>query len=283
MIGKVVKKNANQFLIDGKWMVARGKMKDAGIFVGDDVEYSITENVIESVCVRKNILVRPPISNIDGMMIVIAPVPKPDFMLVDKLLIFCKKNDIIPIICVNKCDILDEMLKTEIVKTYSGVAKIIFTSANKQDVAQLKNEIKGVWTFAGQSAVGKSSLINALHGKQLEQVGDLAKKVDRGKQTTRLVSLYNLGGENYIADTAGFSKLDEGLLEIDERKLASFYPDFAPYVGDCEYYSCTHTKEAKCGIKSATRVGKISQLRHENYVKIFDAIKERRKYEKKNS
>lgn len=283
MIGKVVKKNANQFLVDDKWLVARGKMKGEGIFVGDNVEYNESENVIESVCERKNILVRPPIANIDGMMIIIAPVPKPDFMLVDKLLIFCEKNDIIPIICVNKSDILDKTLKTEIAKTYSGVAKIIFTSANKQDVAQLKNEIKGVWTFAGQSAVGKSSLINALHGKQLEQVGDLAKKVERGKQTTRLVSLYNLGDENFIADTAGFSKLDEGLLDLDERRLASFYPDFERYLKDCEYYSCTHTKEAKCGIKSAVKAGKISQLRYENYVRIFDAIKERRKYEKKNS
>lgn len=283
MIGKVIKKNANQFLVDGKWLVARGKMKESGIFAGDNVEYSPMENVIENVCERKNILIRPPIANIDGMMIVIAPVPKPDFMLVDKLLIFCEKNDIIPIICVNKCDILDETLKTEILKIYSGVAKIIFTSANNQDIDSLKKEIKGVWTFAGQSAVGKSSLINALHGKQLEQVGDLAKKVERGKQTTRLVSLYNLGGENYIADTAGFSKLDEGLLEIDERSLASFYPDFVQYVGDCEYYSCTHTREEKCGIKSAVKAGKISKSRYENYVKIFDGIKNRRNYEKKNS
>lgn len=283
MIGKVVKKNANQFLVDDRWLVARGKMKDSGIFVGDNVEYSASENVIESVCGRKNVLVRPPIANIDGMLIVIAPVPKPDFMLVDKLLIFCEKNDIKPIICVNKCDILDEKLKNEIESTYSKVAKIIFVSAHDGEIENLKNEIIGVWTFAGQSAVGKSSLINALHGQQLEQVGDLAKKVERGKQTTRLVSLYKLSGNNYIADTAGFSKLDEGLLNLDERKLASFYPDFAPYLNDCEYYSCTHTKEAKCGIKAAAKAGKISQTRYENYTKLFDSIKNGRKYEKKNS
>lgn len=283
MIGKVVKKNANQFLVDGKWLVARGKMKDEGIFVGDNVEYNANENVIESVCLRKNILIRPPIANIDGMIIVIAPIPKPDFLLVDKLLIFCEKSEINPIICVNKCDILENELKNVILNAYSSVAKVIFTSANNNEVEQLKDEILGVWAFAGQSAVGKSSLINALHGKLIEQVGDLAKKVERGKQTTRIVSIYDLGGKNYIADTAGFSKLDEGLLAVDERELASFYPDFEQYLSDCEYYSCTHTKEAKCGIKKAASEGKISQFRYDNYLKIYTAIKERRKYEKKNS
>lgn len=281
MIGKVVKKNADQFLVDGKWLVARGKMKDSGIFVGDNVEYSVSENVIESVCERKNVLVRPPIANIDGMLIVIAPVPKPDFLLVDKMLIFCEKNEIEPVICVNKCDILDEKLKKQILDVYSKVAKIIFVSATNGDVEQLKKEIDGVWTFAGQSAVGKSSLINELLGQQLEQVGNLAKKVERGKQTTRLVSLYKLSVNNYIADTAGFSKLDEGLLEIDERKLSSFYPDFLPFINKCEYYSCTHTKETNCGIKVAVSEGNISQTRHENYLKLFDSIKNRRKYEKK--
>lgn len=280
MIGKVIKKNADQFLVDDRWLVARGKMKESGIFVGDNVEYN--EGVIESICERKNLLVRPPIANLDGMIIVIAPIPKPDFLLVDKLLIFCEKNDIKPIICVNKSDILDERLKNQIIDVYSDLAKIIFTSANFGDISKLKGEINGVWAFAGQSAVGKSSLINALHGKQLEQVGDLAKKVERGKQTTRIVSLYHLGGGDYIADTAGFSKLDEGLIGIDERRLASFYFDFQPYLGDCEYYSCTHTKEAKCGIKKAASCGKISQQRYENYLKIFEGIKERRKYEKKN-
>lgn len=277
MLGKVVKKNANQFLVNGRWCVARGNLKDQGIFVGDDVVCDDRDNVIEKVCERKNILVRPPIANIDKMIIVIAPVPKPDFLLIDKLLIFCEKNEIIPVICVNKCDILDETLKNQIISVYSKIAKIIMTSAKNDDCKELASQIKGVCAFAGQSAVGKSSLINTLHGQEVEQVGDLAKKVERGKQTTRMVSLYQLGEGDYIADTAGFSKLDEGLLDIDERKLANFYPDFVPYLDDCEYYSCTHTKEKKCGIASAAKRGDIPLVRYENYLKLYDAIKERRR------
>lgn len=277
MLGKVVKKNANQFLVNGRWCVARGNLKDQGIFVGDDVVCDDRENVIEKVCERKNILIRPPIANIDKMIIVIAPVPKPDFLLIDKLLIFCEKNEIIPVICVNKCDILDETLKNQIIRVYSKIAKIIMTSAKNDDCKELASQIKGVCAFAGQSAVGKSSLINALHGQDVEQVGDLAKKVERGKQTTRMVSLYKLGEDDYIADTAGFSKLDEGLLDIDERKLANFYPDFVPYLDDCEYYSCTHTKEKKCGIAVAAKRGDIPLVRYENYLKLYDAIKERRR------
>lgn len=277
MLGKVVKKNANQFLVNGRWCVARGNLKDQGIFVGDDVVCDDRENVIEKVCERKNVLVRPPIANIDKMIIVIAPVPKPDFLLIDKLLIFCEKNEIIPVICVNKCDILDKTLKNQIISIYSNIAKIIMTSAKNDDCKELASQIKGVCTFAGQSAVGKSSLINALHGQDVEQVGDLAKKVERGKQTTRMVSLYKLGEDDYIADTAGFSKLDEGLLDIDERKLANYYPDFVPYLNDCEYSSCTHTKEKKCGIAVAAKRGDIALVRYENYLKLYDAIKERRR------
>lgn len=277
MLGKVVKKNANQFLVNGRWCVARGNLKDQGIFVGDDVVCDDRENVIEKVCERKNVLVRPPIANIDKMIIVIAPVPKPDFLLIDKLLIFCEKNEIIPVICVNKCDILDKTLKNQIISIYSNIAKLIMTSAKNDDCKELASQIKGVCTFAGQSAVGKSSLINALHGQDVEQVGDLAKKVERGKQTTRMVSLYKLGEDDYIADTAGFSKLDEGLLDIDERKLANYYPDFVPYLKDCEYSSCTHTKEKKCGIAAAVKRGDIVLVRYENYLKLYDAIKERRR------
>ena len=277
MLGKVVKKNANQFLVNGRWCVARGNLKYQGIFVGDDVVCDDRENVIEKVCERKNVLVRPPIANIDKMILVIAPVPKHDFMLIDKLLIFCEKNEIIPVICVNKCDILDKTLKNQIISIYSNIAKIIMTSAKNDDCKELASQIKGVCTFAGQSAVGKSSLINALHGQDVEQVGDLAKKVERGKQTTRMVSLYKLGKDDYIADTAGFSKLDEGLLDIDERKLANYYPDFVPYLNDCEYSSCTHTKEKKYGIAAAAKRGDIALVRYENYLKLYDAIKERRR------
>ena len=280
MKGLVEKKNAGRFIVSGIDCVARGNLKDNGIFVGDKVEFDKNQRIIENVLPRKNLLIRPPLANLDRLIIVIAPVPKPDFMLVDKLLIFCKKNNIKAVICVNKSDILIAQLREVIQNTYSKVADIIYVSAKNGDVSLLAEQIKGICAFAGQSAVGKSSLLNAMHGEIKEQVGDLAKKTLRGKQTTRLVSLYKFG-KGYIADTAGFSKFDETLLQIDERKLAEFYPDFAPYLGDCEYLSCTHTNEKKCAIKNNAARGKISALRYENYLKIYQTIKENKRYEKK--
>lgn len=280
MKGLVEKKNAGRFIVSGIDCVARGNLKDNGIFVGDKVEFDKNQRIIENVLPRKNLLIRPPLANLDRLIIVVAPVPKPDFMLVDKLLIFCKKNNIKAVICVNKSDILIAQLREVIQSTYSKVADIIYVSAKNGDVSLLAEQINGICAFAGQSAVGKSSLLNAMHGEIKEQVGDLAKKTLRGKQTTRLVSLYKFG-KGYIADTAGFSKFDETLLQIDERKLAQFYPDFAPYLGDCEYISCTHTNEKKCAIKSNAARGKISALRYENYLKIYQTIKENKRYEKK--
>lgn len=280
MKGLVEKKNAGRFIVSGIDCVARGNLKDNGIFVGDKVEFDKNQRIIENVLPRKNLLIRPPLANLDRLIIVIAPVPKPDFMLVDKLLVFCKKNNIKAVICVNKSDILTAQLREVIQNTYSKVADIIYVSAKNGDVSLLAEQIKGICAFAGQSAVGKSSLLNAMHGEIKEQVGDLAKKTLRGKQTTRLVSLYKFG-KGYIADTAGFSKFDETLLQIDERKLAQFYPDFAPYLGDCEYLSCTHTNEKKCAIKNNAARGKISALRYENYLKIYQTIKENKRYEKK--
>lgn len=280
MKGLVEKKNAGRFIVSGIDCVARGNLKDNGIFVGDKVEFDKNQRIIENVLPRKNLLIRPPLANLDRLIIVVAPVPKPDFMLVDKLLIFCKKNNIKAVICVNKSDILTAQLKEVIQSTYSKVADIIYVSAKNGDVSLLAEQIKGICAFAGQSAVGKSSLLNAMHGEIKEQVGDLAKKTLRGKQTTRLVSLYKFG-KGYIADTAGFSKFDETLLQIDERKLAQFYPDFAPYLGECEYLSCTHTNEKKCAIKNNAARGKISALRYENYLKIYQTIKENKRYEKK--
>lgn len=280
MKGLVTKKIANHFVVAGQNCLARGNLKNDGIFVGDMVEYDKNQSIIEKVLPRKNLLIRPPLANIDKMFIVVAPLPKPDFLLIDKLIIFCQKNKIKVVICVNKCDILSLELKNLIQNTYSKFAKVIFVSAQNNQIEQLKSDIDGICAFAGQSAVGKSSLLNALFGEQKEQIGTLAKKTARGKQTTRIVSLYKFG-KGFIADTAGFSKLDEGLLQIDERHLADYYPDFQPYLKNCEYLSCTHTNEQNCGIKEKVEKKQISSLRYENYLKIYQGIKEKKRYEKK--
>ena len=277
MIGRVIKKNADQFLIDNKYYIARGNLKNQGIFVGDMVEICDENNIIEKVYPRKNLLIRPPLANVDKMIIVIAPIPKPDFLLIDKLIIFCNKNKILPVLCVNKCDILEEELKNIIISSYSDIIDMVFVSAKNNEVDTLYKSISGVCAFAGQSAVGKSSILNCLLKEDKAEVGELGKKVDRGKQTTRIVSLYQLSNSSFIADTAGFSKFDESLLNLDEKKLAYEYYEFVPFIKKCKFVSCNHIKEKDCELKKAVENGEVPILRYKNYLKLYDIIKTGRK------
>ena len=278
MSGLVLKQNADKFTVemDGQTsiMLARN-LKKEGIFVGDKVECQ--NDVIERVLERKNLLIRPPLANVDTMIIVVAFQPKPDFLLVDKLLVFCMVKGIIPILCVNKSD-LSENFVSDVKKIYKNVVDIVSISTLDRSVMKLKKYIKGITALAGQSAVGKSSIINALLGEKLATIGDFSKKVMRGKQTTRLVELYDLKNGNYLADTAGFSKLSEELLLINENELKDYYPDFIKYAHECKYKSCQHLSLKDCGIVKAVREGKISKTRYENYKILRENIKKVKKF-----
>lgn len=278
MSGLVLKKNADKFTVemDGRTsiMLARN-LKKEGIFVGDKVECQ--NGVIERVLERKNLLIRPPLANVDTMIIVVAFQPKPDFLLVDKLLVFCMVKGIIPILCVNKSD-LSENFVSDVKKIYKNVVDIVSISTLDRSVMKLKKYIKGITALAGQSAVGKSSIINALLGEKLATIGDFSKKVMRGKQTTRLVELYDLKNGNYLADTAGFSKLSEELLLINENELKDYYPDFIKYAHECKYKSCQHLSLKDCGIVKVVREGKISKTRYENYKILRENIKKVKKF-----
>lgn len=274
MIGLVITKNANLFAVECEGQVyslkPSGKTKAGGIFVGDQVEF---EENITKVLKRKNLLIRPPVANIDRMFIVIAPIPKPDFVLVDKLLVYCHLNDIEPILVVNKIDICNEEFIEIIQKSYKKHYKTLFLSAKSGNIEELKNEIDGICVLAGQSAVGKSSLINKLFDNEnLTEVGNLSAKVERGKQTTRMVKLYKF--ENgYLADTAGFSLLDLSFVgNIEYSELASYYPDFLKGRAECKYRSCTH-EGGECGVIERLNKGEITKLRYENYLKILEELK----------
>ena len=278
MNGLILKKNADKFTVElnGKpFIMSARNLKKDGIFVGDKVECK--NDVIEKVLERKNILIRPPLANVDTMIIVVAKEPKIDFLLVDKLLVFCMVKGIKPILCINKSDLSESFVK-DVEKIYKDVVDIVNISTLDKSVLNLKKYIKGVTALAGQSAVGKSSIINALLGKEIAVVGDFSKKVMRGKQTTRLVELYDLGNENYLADTAGFSKLSEELLIVNENELKDYYPDFIKYAHMCKYKSCQHLKLDDCGVVKAVSEGKISKIRYENYKILRENIKKVKKF-----
>lgn len=278
--GLVLKKQADLFTVltntETLTTVARKVLKKQGIFVGDYV--FLDENkVIAKVDQRKNLLIRPPVANIDRLFIVVAPLPKPDLYMVDKLILFCKLNAIKPIICLNKKDI-DEKYCEKISSIYKNLETTVVFSSLDESVFQLEKEIKGICVLAGQSAVGKSSIINALKREEIAKVDTFSKKIERGKQTTRTVQLFEFGKGNFLADTAGFSKLDERLLEIEESEIKNYYPDFLPYATKCKYKSCNHINADNCGVIEAVKQGKISMDRYNNYVKVFDSVKSIKKY-----
>lgn len=272
MKGLIVKKNADLFDVRfGEQIftcIARGSLKKEGVFVGDKVLFDKNNKIIEQILPRKNLLIRPPISNLDTMIIVIAKKPLPDFYLVDKLILFCFVNGINPILCVNKTDDPNDPFFNEITKVYHKVLKVIKTSAVMGDVKEVIGVMKGISAFAGQSAVGKSSLINAIFNQELEKIGDFAKKVERGKQTTRTVTLYKLG-KNFIADTAGFSKLDEELIDLEPNEISRFYPDMIKFIPNCKFRSCLHINTDNCGVVEAVKKGEVSTQRYQNYLKIL--------------
>ncbi len=274
MKGLIIKKNANVFTVESNndqyFCSARKNLKEIGVFVGDRVEFCENELVINSVESRKNLLIRPPIANLDKMLIVIANKPAPDLYLVDKLILFCFVNGISPVLCVNKIDGEKEQFFFEkISKIYRKVLPVLCLSALKNKTEGLESCVEGISAFAGQSAVGKSSLINSIFNDQLEKTDGFAKKVERGKQTTRLVTLYKTQN-GYLADTAGFSRLDESLIDVQPNEIARYYPDFLPFLSNCKYRSCLHKNPKDCGLCNALQSGKISVERYENYLKLLE-------------
>ncbi|MGN1200715.1 MAG: ribosome small subunit-dependent GTPase A [Candidatus Caccovivens sp.] len=274
--GLILKKQADLFSVETQTgevlqVTARKNMKKDGIFVGDRVQID-DDNAICKLEERKNLLIRPPMANIDKMFIVIAPVPKPDLYTVDKLLLFCALNNIKPIVCVNKNDV-DAKFCKDLANIYKPIAKTLIFSSLDDSVTKLESEIDGICVLAGQSAVGKSSIINALKGEPLARVDTFSKKIERGKQTTRTVSLYKFGENKFLADTAGFSKLDERLLDLTETELKTYIPEFLEFAPFCKYSSCNHISSKECAVLNAVKDGKISKERYENYVKLYDVLK----------
>lgn len=243
--------------------------------MGDYVNYNKDENVIESVYVRKNENIRPPVANIDKMFIVVAPVPAPDFMLVDKLLVQCGMNNIKPIIVINKTDLCDDAFIANVKKQYKAAAKIYQTTTkDSSTVERLKDEMKNnLCIFAGQSAVGKSSIINTLLPTALRMVGDISVRNNRGKNCTRESQIYLMPNNAKIADTTGFSALE--LKNVSKEKLNDYYTEIKNYSTKCAYNTCNHYKEKEeiCAVKQAVVDGKISKERYSRYVALYEELK----------
>lgn len=253
------------------------RYKESDVIIGDNVRFDTLKNgkgIINKILPRKNKLSRPEIANVDVCFIVVASEPQPDLYLVDKVLINCFQEKIEPIIVVNKSDISTELFDV-ICDNYKSVADIIPVSALNETVNALKPFFSGKTAcFAGQSAVGKTSIINALLPDFCGAVGRLSVKSGRGMHTTRHASLHKVN-DGFLADTCGFSLCDLHNIRSDELRL--YLDDFVECSRNCKYNSCTHTVEPDCAVKKAVSNGKLNKDRYDRYLEEYNELVEAEK------
>ena len=292
MQGKIVKGISGFYYVH---VVESGiyECKAKGIFrqqkmkplVGDDVEIDIiseekkTGNVT-AILPRKNALIRPAVANVDQALLIFAAAsPNPNFNLLDRFLVMMGRQDVPVILCFNKCDLITEEQQQEIASIYEASGcKILFVSAKKElGLKKLQEILEGkTTTVAGPSGVGKSSLINLLAPEACMETGEISKKIERGRHTTRHAELIQLKGDGYIMDTPGFSSLY--LPEMEKEELQDCYPEFAVFEPYCRFQGCSHISEPDCGVKEALSEGKIHPVRYENYCQLYGELKDRKKY-----
>ena len=282
---------------------AKGAFRRKGLspLVGDRVsirppEASGKEYFIEEIFERKNALIRPPMANLETLFVTFAPKnPEPSTLYLDKLLSIAVFNHSKPVVIITKADISEELAESYAqIYRKAGFPVFISSSENGMGVEALKEYIlslKGICAFAGASGVGKSTLMNALFPSLALDTGVLSEKIARGKHTTRSVTLYpmtdlmdGVSGESYIADTPGFSMLD--FIEFDFYTLEDLphcFPEFEPYLSQCRYTDCSHTKESAldCAVVAAIERGEIAKERHESYLSIYADLVGKRPWKKK--
>jgi len=259
---------------------ARGNFRAKKIIpmVGDYVEYikSTDESggYITGIINRKNHLMRPMVANIDLLIIVVSPAsPSPDFNLVDILLINAYKIDADVCLLINKGD-LDKKQAKNILDKYAFIDKKFVVSAETNSgIRKFEKAIEGkTICFAGQSAVGKSSILNRLLPDADLQTGEVSRKTQRGKHTTRQANLLEYK-DGYVVDSPGFSMLE---LELeDPMNIKDYYLDFIEYAHECKFNGCLHYSEPACAVLEAVEKGEIDKNRHQRYKKIYDQMSER--------
>lgn len=274
MQGIIIKIISNDYTILSEKNIyvckARGKFRKEKItpLVGDYCVFDSEKKYITEILKRKNELVRPPVSNIDQAFI-ITSVKEPDFSsnLLDKLLCIIEYNNIKPIICFTKLDLLTpEETKniTEVINYYKKIGYDVYLNTEIDKIKKLFKNKKTV--FTGQSGAGKSTLLNKINPNLNLKTDEISLALGRGKHTTRHVELLDIY-DGLIADTPGFSSLD--FIGMTNSDIRDNFIEFNIYRDKCEYKDCMHIKETKCEIKKELGNGNIMKSRYENYLKFL--------------
>ena len=254
--------------------------KDGGAYVIDEIE------------TRKNSLIRPPMANLDILFVTMAAAaPAPILTTVDKLIAIAEHNNIEPVIIIGKCDLAPEYAKElQEIYTKAGYSAFVLSAKTGEGTDAIREYVNThldgkTAAFAGASGIGKSTLLNALFPNLSLTTNTISVKIQRGRHTTRHVELYPIKESEdtgYIADTPGFSLLDfERFNFFDKEDLAYNMREFRDYIGECRYTKCSHTKEEGCAILEAVKNGEISKSRHDSFLEIYAALKNKNKWDNK--
>lgn len=259
---------------------ARGNLRQKGIspLVGDRVEITASPDftgAVERIMPRKTFLQRPPVANIEKLFILSSyENPAPNTTVIDKLTVIARHKGIEPIIVFNKSDMGDF---GEYIKIYQNAGfKTFAVSALKGvGIDAVKEELRdSISAFTGNSGVGKSSLLNAMLGDDIIETGEVSEKLGRGRHTTRHTEIYPLSFGGFVADTPGFSSIEAGDDFALKEHLAEYFEDFGDYIYECQFSSCSHTKEKGCAVIKAVKEGRIEKTRHESYIAMFEEFKD---------
>ena len=282
-IGQVYRVHSNKYFVKiGDELIrcgARGllKLNNNEILVGDFVE--VDKDTIVSVKDRTSRFIRPNVSNVDNVVAVVSPKPKPDYYLLDKLYINAVKEGVDFYIVVNKSDIESDVYQ-EILSAYSNLdIKFLQVCAKSgQGIDELKQILQNkLSVLAGQSAVGKSSIINAMFGFELK-VGDLSQKIERGRHTTTRSEIFEVD-DIKIIDSPGFATIDAN---VSAKEIPLFYPEYVDASSECKFRGCTHISEPHCRVKELVESGVLSKERYNRYIEIYNELQNRRVIYEKN-
>lgn len=281
--GIVIQKQGHTFIVhsgnENYECFSLKKVKnDNEILVGDIVEFENENNVfvIEQIEERKNKLTRPFVVNVTKLFILICEVPETDFVLVDKLIIDAKINNIEPILVINKCDINSKEYVEKVKEIYkqANIKILEISTKTSKNIDILKQEFNNnLSCLCGQSAVGKSSLINCILNKN-QTIGEYSKKLRKGRNTTTSANIFVLDENSFLIDTPGFSKIS---LNLDCLEIQNFYPEILKFSKFCYYSNCTHITEGnKCEV--IKNLNEINDTRYSNYKKIYEECLNNKNY-----
>ncbi len=260
---------------------ARGVFRNQGLtpYIGDDVIFE--DGVINELLPRRNEIIRPPVANLDQVILIVSTCkPVPNILLMDKFIAISEYKGIKPIVMVTKIDLASVEQIFDIYKRV-GVETLVVDYSNDESIQEIRQILKGkISVFTGNSGVGKSTLMNAIDSTLNIPTGEISEKLGRGRHTTRHAELYKLKDGGYIADTPGFSTFETNKYDIIKKEeLSSCFVEFREYTDDCKFKDCSHTKEKGCAVIEAVNNGDIVESRHKSYCYMYEEAKQIKEWE----